>query len=144
MEMYQIILLTVAAIIAVLYIVQRFSGVSYIEKIIQWKPVQAAITALVKAVAGILPSNYFKTVITVLEAAGEGAQTAEDLWKMGQLPKEERNSYAKAVTAEVLTKAGIEVTEQIQLIIDGAIEMVCMLMPHGVTPYKESEDETPC
>lgn len=149
MEMYQVVLLVVAAAIAVLYFVQRFTGVNYIQMIVQWKPVQAAITALVKAVANILPSPYFKTVVAVLEAAGEGAETAEELWKLGELPKDERNAYAKDIAAEVLTKAGIEVTEQIQMIIDGAIEMVCMLMPHGVTPYKsvtqpESEAESTC
>lgn len=85
----------------------------------------------------------------MLEAAGEGAETAEELWKLGELPKEERNAYAKEIAAEVLTKAGIEVTDQIQMIIDGAIEMVCMLMPHGVVPYNqetqpESEAENDC
>ena len=149
MEMYQIVLLVVSAAIAVLYVIQRFTGVNYIYMIVQWKPVQAAITALVKAVANILPSPYFKTVVAVLEAAGEGAETAEELWKLGKLPKEERNAYAKEVAAEVLTKAGINVTDQIQMIIDGAIEMVCMLMPHGIIPDEEisqpeSEAEAAC
>lgn len=149
MELYQVVLLVVAAGIAVLYFIQRFTGVNYIHMIVQWKPVQAAITALVKAVSNILPSPYFKTIVAVLEAAGEGAETAEELWKLGELPREERNAYAKEIAAEVLTKAGIEVTEQIQMIIDGAIEMVCMLMPHGVVPYEtvdqpESEAESTC
>lgn len=123
MELYQVVLLVVAAGIAVLYFIQRFTGVNYIHMIVQWKPVQAAITALVKAVSNILPSPYFKTIVAVLEAAGEGAETAEELWKLGELPMEERNAYAKEIAAEVLTKAGIEVTEQIQMIIDGAIEI---------------------
>ena len=102
---------------------------------------------MVKAVSTLLPSPYFKTIVTVLEAAGEGAETAEDLWKLGELPKEERNQYAKLVASELLEKAGIEVTEQIQAIINGAIEMVCMLMPHGVEPLPyqpESEADTAC
>lgn len=139
MDMYQIVQITTAGIIAILYLVNRFTSVDMIGTIVQWKPVQAAITALVKAVSGILPSPYFKTVIDVLEAAGEGAETAEELWKLGELPKDERNAEAKAIAAEILEKAGIDVTEQIQMIIDGAIEMVCMLMPHGVVPYSEME-----
>lgn len=39
MEVYQIVLLIVAAAIAVLYFVQRFTGVNYIQMIVQWKPV---------------------------------------------------------------------------------------------------------
>ena len=139
METYQVILIVFACAAGALYIAQRLTGFHVMEKVIQWKPVQAAITALVKAVSKILPSAYFKTVIAVLEAAGEGAETAEELWKLGELPKDERNAEAKAIAAEILEKAGIDVTEQIQMIIDGAIEMVCMLMPHGVIPYSEME-----
>lgn len=136
METYQIVVLILAGILGIIYIAQRMTGHHILETVIQWKPVLASITALVKAVSNILPSAYFKTVIAVLEAAGEGAETAEELWKLGELPKDERNAEAKSITAEILEKAGIDVTEQIQMIIDGAIEMVCMLMPHGVTPYE--------
>ena len=136
METYQIVVLILAGILCIIYIAQRMTGHHILETVIQWKPVLASITALVKAVSNILPSAYFKTVIAVLEAAGEGAETAEELWKLGELPKDERNAEAKAIAAEILEKAGIDVTEQIQMIIDGAIEMVCMLMPHGVTPYE--------
>lgn len=76
-------------------------------------------------------------VITVLEAACRGAETAEDLWLMGKLPKEERNEYAQLVVADILKKAGIQVTEQIQAIVDGGIEMMCLLMPHGLEPETE-------
>ena len=50
---------------------------------------------------------------------------------MGKLPKEERNDYAQLIVADVLKEAGITVTEQIQMIIDGGIEMMCLLLPHG-------------
>lgn len=151
MELYQVVLLVVSAIVAILYFIQRLTGVNYIQIIVQWKPVQAAITALVKAVENILPSPYFKTVVTVLEAAGKGAETAEELWKLGELSKDERNRFAKELAADVLSNAGIDVTPQIQMIIDGAIEIVCMLMPHGVVPdyetvdpQTESEDDSDC
>lgn len=128
-----------AAVIGMLYIIQRFTGVSLIEKIIQWKPVAVGIGATLKAVSGALPSEDLKKVITVLEAACEAAETAEELWKMGELPKEERNVYAQLLVADVLKKAGIDVTEQIQMIIDGSIEMMCLLMPHGVEPEIKAE-----
>lgn len=136
METYQIVVLVFAGILGIIYIAQRMTGHHILETVIQWKPVLAAITALVKAVAGILPSPYFKTIVDVLEAAGEGAETAEELWKLGGLQKDERNAKAKEIAAGILEKAGIEVTDQIRMIIDGAIEMVCILMPHGVTPYE--------
>jgi hypothetical protein len=107
------------------------------EKIIRWKPVAVAIGATLKAVSGALPSEDLKKVVLVLEAACEGAETAEKLWLMGELPKEERNDYAQLLVADILKKSGITVTEQIQAIIDGGIEMMCLLMPHGVEPKTE-------
>ena len=136
MDIYGIVLLCVVGAVLIVWLIDRFTGGAVVEKIVQWRPVLAAITALVKAVSNILPSSYFKTVIAVLEAAGEGTETAEELWKLGQLPKDERNAKAKEIAAGILEKAGIEVTDQIRIIIDGAIEMVCMLMPHGVVPYE--------
>ena len=73
----------------------------------------------------------------MLEAACKGAETAEELWMMGKLPKEERNDYAQLMVADILKKAGVQVTEQIQAIIDGGIEMMCLLLPHGQTPETE-------
>ena len=125
--------------IGVLYIVQKFTGISFMEKIIQWKPVVVALGATLKAVAGVLPSEDLKLVITVLEAACKGAETAEDLWLMGQLPRDERNEYAQLLVAKTLKDAGVKVTEQIQMIIDGGIEMMCLLMPHGQKPEIEME-----
>jgi len=109
------------------------------EKVIQWKPVVTALGATLKAVAGALPSEDLKIVITVLDAACKGAETAEDLWLMGQLPKEERNEYAQLLVAKTLKEAGVEVTEQIQMIIDGGIEMMCLLLPHGQEPQVAQE-----
>ena len=126
-------------VIGILYIVQRVTGVSIMEKIVRWKPVLVALGATLKAISGALPSEDLKKVITVLEAACAGAETAEDLWLMGQLPKEERNEYAQLLVAQTLKEAGINVTEQIQMIIDGGIEMMCILLPHGQKPEIEME-----
>lgn len=57
MEVYQIVLLTVAAVIGILYVIQRFTGVSIMEKIIQWKPVVVALGTTLKAVSAALPSE---------------------------------------------------------------------------------------
>lgn len=105
-----------------------------IEKIIHWKPVVVAVGATLKAVSSALPSEDLAILVTVIEAACEGAKTAEELWLMGTMPKEDRNDYAQLLVADTLKKAGVEVTEQIQAIIDGGIEMMCLLMPHGVEP----------
>jgi hypothetical protein len=83
MELYQVVFLCIAGSIGILYIVQRVTGTNLLEKIVQWKPVVIALGTVLKAVASALPSKDLKTVITVVDAACDATQTAEDLWLMG-------------------------------------------------------------
>ena len=69
-----------------------------------------------------------------MKAGAEAAETAEKAWLMGELEKDERNAYAKKLAHDTLEKAGIIVTAQIDMIINGMIEVVCILLPHGVEP----------
>lgn len=134
MNTYQIIFLCIAAAVLAAYLIDRFTGRKLTLTIIQWRPTLIALTALCDAVAGVLPSSTFPLVSKVLRAASDATQQAEKLYLMGDLPKEERNDYAQLLIAGVLRDAGIDVTEQVQEIIDGCIAVVCMLMPHSVEP----------
>ena len=134
MNTYQIVFLCIAAAVFAAYLIDRFTNHKITLAIIQWRPALIALTALCDAVASVLPSSTFPIVATVLRAASDATQQAEKLYIMGDLPKAERNKYAQAMIADVLRDAGIDVTEQVQEIIDGCIAVVCMLMPHGVEP----------
>lgn len=65
-----------------------------------------------------------------MTAAIEATEIAEKAWKMGNLEKDERNTYAKTLVKETLGKAGITVTPQIEMIVSGVIEAVCIVLPH--------------
>lgn len=134
MNTYSIIFLCIAAIVVAIYLFDRFTGHNIVQAIIQWKPALAALMALSGAVAAIVPSSQFALVTTVLRAASEAAQKAEKLYQIGTLPKEERNEFAQLLIAEILRDGGINVTDQIQEIIDGCIAVVCLLMPHKNNP----------
>lgn len=134
MNTYQIIFLCIAATVLAAYLIDRFTGRKLTLAIVQWRPALIALTALCDAIAGVLPSSTFPIVATVLRAVSDATQKAEKLYLMGELPKAERNEYAQLLIAEVLRDAGIDVTEQVQEIIDGCIAVVCMLMPHGLEP----------
>ena len=134
MNTYQIIFLCITVAIAAAYLIDRLTGRKLTLAIIQWRPALIALTALCDAIASVLPSSTFPIVAAVLKAASDATQKAEKLYIMGDLPKAERNEYAQLLIAEVLRDAGIDVTEQVQEIIDGCIAVVCMLMPHGVEP----------
>ena len=40
----------------------------------------------------------------------------------------------------VLEKASIEVTDRIEAISNGVIEMTCMVLPHGVEPQVQEQE----
>lgn len=134
MNVYQIVFLCMAAAVLAAYLIDRFTGRKITLAIIQWQPALVALTALCDAIAGVLPSSQFPIVATVLRAASDATQQAEKLYLMGRLPKEQRNEYAQLLIADVLKAADVDVTEQVQEIIDGCIAVVCMLMPHDVEP----------
>lgn len=141
MSVEGIVLLCVVATVFIVWLIDRFTGGKITAKIIQWHPTLAALSALVSAVAAVLPSSYFATLSVVLKAVSDGTVTAEKLWKMGELQKEDRNAYAKNLISDALAAAGIEVTDQILQVIDGVIAIVCMLMPHE-EDKTEAEAET--
>ena len=131
MELYQIILLALAVIIAGLYIYQRVTGKDILRHIVLVRPVVNAIASAVAAVYNVFPGHAeAKVVQDIMKAAINGAELAEKAWKMGALEKDERNAYAKTLVANTLAEAGITVTPQIQMIINGAIEATCMVLPH--------------
>ena len=78
-----------------------------------------------------------------MNAAIEGAEIAEKAWKMGNLDKDERNAYAKKLVKETLAKAGIEITPQVELIISGVIEAVCIILPHNKNKTEEETTAVP-
>lgn len=144
MELYQIVQLFIAAIIAVLYFIKKFTGVDVLKRIMLSRPVIIALQAACDAVYNIWPERKeLKTVSTVMRAAIDGAQIAEKAWKLGNLTKEERNPYAKSLVKETLGNAGIEITPQIAMIIDGVIEAVCIVLPHEKKAPEEENENVP-
>ncbi|MFR5853251.1 MAG: hypothetical protein ACLUE8_02330 [Lachnospiraceae bacterium] len=132
MNAYEITLLCVIGAIVAVWLVDRFTGghINGKRYSVASRAPKLAPTAPTSAVPAVLPSSYFATLNVILRAVCDGTVTAEQLWKMDKLPKEERNAYAKLLIGEKLAAAGIEVTPQIEQVIDGVIAIVCMLMPH--------------
>lgn len=131
----------IGVIIAGLYIYKRFTGVDILKNIALLRPVIDAMAAAVAAVYKVLPHKESEDIVEkIAKAAVKGAEMAEAAWKAGKLPKEERNAYAKKWIADTLFEAGIEITDQVKAIIDGAIEATCMILPHESGDKQENED----
>lgn len=134
MEVYQVCIIVVAVIVVIMYIYKRFTGVDLLHRFAQTKPVITALAAAIDAVYKLWPNDVLKIAHTVLKAGAQGAQFAEDAWLMGQIEREQRNDYAKSLAKKMITHAGFEVTTQIEKIVEGIIEVTCILLPHGVEP----------
>lgn len=140
MEFYQIVLLVLAVIILALYLYRRFTGVDLLQNAIMVKPLIHALASTAEAMSGIWPNRKeLKALQTITKAAIEAAEIAERAWKIGNLEREDRNPFAKALVKDTLSRLGITITDQIAMIIDGAIEATCMILPHEKKPEPEPE-----
>jgi len=127
-------MIIISVVLVVLYVYKRKTGVDLFHRFALTKPVITALAAAVDAVYKLWPNDVLKIAHTVLKAGAQGAQFAEEAWLMGRIAKEHRNEYAKDLARRFVEQAGFEVTEQIEKIIDGIIEVTCILLPHGVEP----------
>jgi len=132
--------LDLALIVSGLYIYKKITGTDVLKMIIMSRPVVVAFTAVIEALYKIVPSETLRVIKTILNAAVDATELAEKAWLMGHLEREERNPVAKQLAREVLEKAGIEVTAQVEAIISGVIEMTCMVLPHGVEPQVQEQE----
>ncbi len=140
MELYQIILQILAIIIAGLYIYKRITGKDILRGIMLSRPLIKALEVAVEAVYNIWPEKkQLKTVYTIITAAIDAAEIAEKAWKMGNLEGDERNAFAKSLSKDTLTKLGIEITPQIEMIVSGIIEAVCIVLPHENKNVEEED-----
>lgn len=126
-----------ALVIAALYIYKRITGTDILKLLVMSRPVVIALTGVIEALYKLVPNETLRVIKTILNAAVDATELAEKAWLMGELGREERNPYAKTLARNVLEKAGITVTAQVEAIINGVIEMTCMVLPHGVKPEEK-------
>ncbi len=68
----------------------------------------------------------------ILAAASVGVKNAEQLFHVGQLEGDKRKEEAEAYIKSVLTLAGVEITPEVEKLIDGAIEAEVLNLGHAV------------
>ena len=66
----------------------------------------------------------------IKDAAEIGVGNAEQLYKIGELGADERNAAAKEYVAGALKLMGVEVTSEVQRLVDGAIQNDVLNLGH--------------
>ena len=125
------ILLTGLALLIVIILCYVFNK-NYIHYSNLILPIIKSLLSVLKAVGAIpgLDKTTLNTIISVLSSAIEAAGYAETLWLQGEIEKSERMQHANQYIVMLLTSAGIDITDNIRTIINGAIALTCFLMPH--------------
>lgn len=140
MELYQIVLLIVGAILLGLMGFAYFKKKNYIKYSRLVTPVFNALNGVLKAVGNIFPGNkVIADIAAVISAGIEAAGYAENLWLQGEIDKTMRPQYAQQYIQILLEKAGIEITDNVNTIVAGAIAITCYLMPHYTEKNEEEE-----
>ena len=140
METYQITLLIIGAVLLVGVGVAWFFEKDYLKYANTVNPIVSLVAQVVRGISGMFPNNgLLKELAIVLDAAIKATADAEQLWLSGALQKNERPAHAENYIIDTLTEAGIEITSDIENIIDGAIAFVCYLLPHEIIEEEEEE-----
>lgn len=94
---------------------------------------KTTIDVLQTVIEGIKPmfpdTSKLDLVTSILYWADAGVHQAEQLYLAGQLDKDMRKDAARKYVWYALDAAGIEVTDSIETVIDGAIEAAVNLLP---------------
>lgn len=130
MNTYGIALLAFLAALVAVFMFDRISGKNTILYIVAGKPILSALTLLAKAIHGVTGNVWFDIAYITMNAAIDATERAEQLWKNGALPKEQREDFATLMIAGALKDAGITVTDDLQRIIDDMVSLTAMLLPH--------------
>lgn len=75
---------------------------------------------------GAYPSDAGGLMLMILDISKTAAASAEQLWINGSIGKDERKQAAIDYVCAALTAMGIELTDAIRKLIDGAIEAACL------------------
>jgi hypothetical protein len=83
----------------------------------------------VNTVSKVVPVPYIELIEKVFNLADVAIHNAEQLYKIGELQKDERKNEARDYVNNALKLVGVEVTPELQKVIDGAIQASVSLLP---------------
>lgn len=119
------------AVLLVIIIACYAKGKDYLQFHNLINPILTSLAAVLHAVGAVAKDNTALSIMSsVISGAIDAAGYAEELWLKGEIDKEARPQHAQEHIERMLIALGIEITENIQTIIQGSIALTCYLMPH--------------
>ena len=99
----------------------------------------AALDTVVDLVKQLFPGAPMGIVERIMDYAKKAVEAAEQMYKASQIPAEERKLEATELVYKFLESAGVEVTEDVRRIVDGAIEAAVYALPKT---HEDAENKT--
>jgi len=107
------------------------------------KGITAALNNVAELVAPLLGKSKASDVAAkIISYATVGTNMAEQLYKIGELPKDERNEAAINYVTDALQIAGVEITPEVERLTEGAIEAAVHTMNSASGILLATEVET--
>lgn len=98
--------------------------------------------AVINVADKLLPNNrVINTIESIEKYVHLGVHEAEQLYLASNLNKEDRNKKAKETINAALKVMGIDITEDVEKVIDATIEMECLALGHTEKSQEEIKDE---
>ena len=85
----------------------------------------------IKSIAPGIP--YISTADTIIKCADKGTKKAEQLYQSNQISADARKTEAVKLTKDLLTAAKVDITPEIDTIIDGCVEAAVFALPQTHT-----------
>lgn len=121
----------VGAALLVIILACYARGKDYLQFSNLINPILTSLSAVLHAVGAVVKDNSTLAIMSsVISGAIDAAGYAEKLWLDGEIDKEKRPQYAQEHIERMLSALSIDITPEIQSVIQGAIALTCYLMPH--------------
>ena len=98
-----------------------------------------ALDTVADMIGQLFPNAPMGIVDKVIGYAMEGVLAAEQMYKASQIPGDERKKEATELVYRFLETTGVEITEDVRRIVDGAIEAAVYALPKT---HEETDDKT--
>lgn len=121
----------VSAALLIVILACYAKGKDYLQFSSLINPILTSLSAVLQAVGAVAEDKSTLSIMSsVISGAIDAAGYAEKLWLDGEIDKAARPQYAQEHIERMMIAIGVEITPNIQTIIQGAIALTCYLMPH--------------
>ena len=130
-EIYITTIITIGIVCLLFFVMpliyKRFSNIDFTGLFNSANNILKALDTIVDNIS--IPTNTKTTLDMIIDYSTQAVQYAEQLYKSGQLDKDARKEEAVKYIEDILKLSNIEITDDIEKLINATIESSVLLLP---------------